>query len=147
MPDDLRLNTKGTIILGATASDPHVVPIFLAKMILEADGYTVRNLRACNTVQDFARAAGSARDTVALIIANNNGAAAEDLAGLDAALACQGVHVPVILGGHYWVGLTPAAGVEDDLHARGVTHFCTDMAQMLPLLAQLREVPECSRLA
>lgn len=147
MPDDLRLNTKGTVILGATASDPHVVPIFLAKLMLEGDGYQVRNLRCFNSADDFARAASCESDLKAVVIANNNGAASEDLADLRAAFDRRGVTAPVILGGHYWVGVTDSTGAQATLAAQGVTHFCNDMKQLLPLLTDLEEVPACTPLA
>lgn len=54
-------NTRGTVVIGSTESDAHVVPIFLLSLELENRGYRVENLRCFNSAQSFAEAAGRFR--------------------------------------------------------------------------------------
>lgn len=134
-------NTKGTIVLGSTSSDPHVVPLFLVKLLLEENGYRVVNLRCSNTPEAFVAAAGAQADIRAIVISNNNGAACEDLEGLSDALAQGQARVPVILGGRAWVHFSKA--LEDTLHGHGITHICTDFDALMRVLDGIERDTPC----
>ena len=125
-------NTKGTVVLGTTSSDPHVVPLFLAKLMLEENGYDVVNLRCFNTPDKFVSAAQDVADIRAIVISCNNGAACEDLDGLRAALDSCERPIPVLLGGRAWLAFTPA--IERALQDHGITHICSDFDALLTTL-------------
>ena len=133
-------NSRGTIVIGSTSSDPHVVPLYLLKLCLEERGWQVQNLRCFNSPERFVRAAEAGGDTRAIVISNNNGAACEDLADLPQVLGKTGCTVPVLLGGRAWITFTPEIG--DDLRRLGITRHC---ATFEALLAELDAISVGSR--
>jgi len=138
-------NTKGTVVLGSTSSDPHVVPLFLAKLMLEENGYQVVNLRCFNSPENFVSTAQSLSDIRAIVISNNNGAACEDLEGLSMALDQSQTKVPVILGGRAWLHFTPE--IERTLQDLGITHICKDFDALLQTLDAMERIEPCRTLA
>lgn len=127
-------NHRGTIVLGSTESDAHVVSIYLIALTLEQNGFRVENLRCFNTVASFAEHA-KGPNTRALVISNQNGAAYDDLQGLSAALGADNT-VPVILGGHYYVGVGDKAVHEERMRSVGVTHFISTIDGLVDFLIE-----------
>jgi methylmalonyl-CoA mutase cobalamin-binding subunit len=138
-------NTKGIVVLGSTSSDPHVVPLFLAKLMLEENGYQVVNLRCFNAPETFVTTAQDHEDIRAIVISNNNGAACEDLEGLSTALGRSKTRIPVILGGRAWLEFTPE--IERTLHDHGITHICKDFDALLHTLETMKGTVPCHTLA
>jgi methylmalonyl-CoA mutase cobalamin-binding subunit len=122
-------NSLGTIVIGSTSSDPHVVPLYLLKLCLEERGWQVLNLRCFNSAEQFVRMAEADRDTRAIVISNNNGAACEDLADLPQVLEESGCKVPVLLGGRAWITFTPEIG--EDLRRLGISRHCATFEALL----------------
>lgn len=131
---NLKANTRGTIVIGSTASDAHVVPIFLISVELERLGFRIENLRGFNSAAAFAEAVRRV-DARALVISNNNGQAFDDLAGLPEAL--DGSPVPVLLGGHFHVGVGDQTEAREKLKSRGVTQFVTSIEGLVSSLEAL----------
>lgn len=129
------LNTRGTIVLGGTESDAHVVPLYLIALELESRGYVVRNLRGFNSAAAFAAAVGETQ-AKALVISNNNGAAYDDLLGLPEALAGlkRAADFPVVVGGHYHVGVGDPKAAQEALSRLGVTHFISSIDGLMRFL-------------
>jgi methylmalonyl-CoA mutase cobalamin-binding subunit len=126
------VNTRGTIVIGSTESDAHVVPIYLISLELENQGFVVENLRCFNSAAAFADAARRVKAR-AVVISNQNGQAYDDLAGLPEALGADN-DIPVVLGGHYHVGVGDPAAAEAALATLGVTHFISSIEGLLEFL-------------
>jgi methylmalonyl-CoA mutase cobalamin-binding subunit len=127
-------NLRGTIIIGGTESDAHVVSIYLSALSLEQNGFQVENIRGFNSVADFAERARSTC-AKAIVISNQNGSAYDDLIGLSDGLGA-GSEIPVILGGHYFVGVGDPAIHEERLRSVGVTHFCSTIDELINYLLE-----------
>ncbi|MGL6210962.1 MAG: hypothetical protein ACRC14_14160, partial [Paracoccaceae bacterium] len=82
-----------------------------------------------NTAARFVSAAQDGRDTRAIVISNNNGAACEDLADLPQVLGAAGCDLPVILGGRAWISFTPEIG--EDLRRLGISRHCATFEALL----------------
>lgn len=125
---------RGTVVIGGTESDAHVVSIYLIALALEQNGFQVENIRSFNSVTDFVE---RARNTgaVAIVISNQNGSAYDDLIGLADALG-PGSEIPVILGGHYFVGVGDPAIHQERLRSVGVTHFCATIDELVNYLLE-----------
>ncbi|WP_095144254.1 MULTISPECIES: cobalamin B12-binding domain-containing protein [unclassified Pseudomonas] len=126
------LNHRGTIVIGGTESDAHVVSIYLIALSLEQNGFRVENMRGFNSVADFVERARST-NAKAIVISNQNGSAYDDLIGLSDALGADS-EIPVILGGHYFVGVGDSTIHEERLRSVGVTHVCSTIDSLIDYL-------------
>lgn len=95
---------KGTVVLGVTASDSHVVANHLIAIFLRAQGFQVINLGPCTPTEEFMRTASETPDLAAVLIGSLNGHAVEDLSDLPHWRAVHKVRAPVIVGGNLSVG-------------------------------------------
>jgi methylmalonyl-CoA mutase cobalamin-binding subunit len=127
--------SKGLVVIGATLSDAHVVSIFLLSMMLQERGYEVVNLSCCNATADFFAAIAPGRQATALVIANQNGSALADLQDLPALLREH--PVPVILGGHYYVGCGSSEDIDRQLYEMGVACIAQTPEAMFAFLQGL----------
>jgi methylmalonyl-CoA mutase cobalamin-binding subunit len=129
-------NEKGTIIIGATESDTHVVSLYLAAFMLEKNGYAVINRVCQNPVAELLAPAPDNEEVLAYIICNQNGHAAEDLKDL---LHYKSPNSPVILGGHYCLGCHDMQAQERALSRFGVDFFADSLDDLLPMLERIEE--------
>jgi methylmalonyl-CoA mutase cobalamin-binding subunit len=127
-------NSRGAVVIGATRSDAHVVSVYLVSLMLEERGFEVVNLSCCNPSRAFFDL-DLPTPPRAVVIANQNGQALDDLA--DLAAARGRATVPVILGGHYQVGCVKDPAVDDALRAAGVDHFVSTPDELMTLLEAL----------
>lgn len=126
---------RGVIVIGATLSDAHVVSIYLLSMMLEARGYEVINLSCCNATADFFKAIPVSRDATAIVIANQNGSALADLQDLPQLLRIR--QVPIVLGGHYYVGCHVKEEIDLELYRLGVSCIAPTPEAMFAFLEGL----------
>lgn len=125
---------KGTVILGGTESDTHVVSLYLAARLLTEHGYFVIN-RACqNPTADLMAPADEPLEVLAYVICNQNGHAHEDLRDL---LLYRPRAVPIILGGHYTLGCHNKESQQSQLRAMGISHFADHLGDLVPMLSQI----------
>jgi methylaspartate mutase sigma subunit len=110
----------GTVVLGVTASDAHVVANHLIAMFLRRQGFEVINLGACTPTEDFMQAAGQAHGLVAVLIGSLNGHALDDLADLPKLKQQYDVTAPILVGGNLSVGAIKNDQTTQALHALGV---------------------------
>src|SRR5688572_27819901 len=110
----------GTVVLGVTASDAHVVANHLIAMFLRRQGFEVINLGACTPTEDFMQAASRAHNLVAVLIGSLNGHALDDLADLPRLKRRYGVTAPILAGGNLSVGAIKNDQAKRALHALGV---------------------------
>ncbi len=127
-------NHRGSIVIGSTESDAHVVSIYLIALNMEQNGFQVENMRCFNSAEAFADRARQT-NARAIVISNQNGSAYDDLVGLADALGDTGI--PVILGGHYYVGVGDPTEHEARLREVGVTHFTSSIEELMVLLETL----------
>ena len=125
---------KGTVIIGGTESDTHVVSLYLAAIMLEEYGYQVINRTCQNPAADLMADAGKGVEVLAYVICNQNGHALEDLR--DLRLYKSG-SAPVILGGHYTLGCHNKPAQQSQLRAVGVDLFVESLTDLIPLLDQI----------
>ena len=125
---------KGTVIIGGTESDTHVVSLYLAAIMLEEYGYQVINRTCQNPAVDLMADAGEEVEVLAYVICNQNGHALEDLR--DLRLYKSG-SAPVILGGHYTLGCHNKPAQQSQLRAVGVELFVESLTDLIPLLDQI----------
>jgi methylaspartate mutase sigma subunit len=112
--------SRGTVILGVTGSDTHVVANHLIAHMLRENGYKVVNLGACTPLQDFMEAHAQNPDALAIVIGSLNGHAKDDLRGLLETKEQYGIRCPVILGGNLSVGSKKELGLEEYFKKLGV---------------------------
>ncbi len=129
-------NQKGTIVIGATESDAHVVSLYLAKFMLEENGYVVVNRTCQNPTAELLAAAPDNEDVLAYVICNQNGHAAEDLKSLP---NYKWPNIPVILGGHYCLGCHDIQAQKFKLSQIGVDFFADSLDDLLPMLKHIEE--------
>ncbi|MBB4688771.1 cobalamin-dependent protein [Amycolatopsis jiangsuensis] len=136
---------RGVLVLGVTASDAHSVANQLIAHRLRAEGYTVHNLGACTSIEEFARAVREHPETLAVVVGSLNGHAYDDLRPLPAARAAGELACPVVLGGNLSVGSHKDGGTEDRLRALGVDHVLTGLGDLVPLLHELERRAAAAR--
>lgn len=142
MPTKLRPATEQfsggrVIILGVAASDCHAVANKLIEYELSACGFTVINLGACTSVDEFMNAFQSHPDAAAIVIGSLNGHAYEDLKAIRDAKNNLLISCPVIVGGNLGVTRDQAAQTREKLLALGVDYVLDDVAELILLLHQL----------
>jgi hypothetical protein len=125
---------KGTVILGGTESDTHVVSLYLAARLLSEHGYFVINRTCQNTTADLMAPPDEKMEVIAYVIANQNGHALEDLRDL---LLYRPISVPIILGGHYTLGCHNKQSQQSKLRAIGISHFADRLSDLIPILKQI----------
>jgi methylmalonyl-CoA mutase cobalamin-binding subunit len=128
-------NTKGTIILGGTESDAHVVSLYLATFMLEELGYSVVNRGCLNSTSDLMAPPHPDDAVLAYVICNQNGHALEDLRGIS---THKRNTAPVILGGHYTLGCHDKKEQQRELSKCGVDYFVETLGELPVLLESLR---------
>lgn len=126
---------RGTVVIGGTESDAHVVSIYLLSLILESNGFQVENMRCFNTASDFVERAMQT-NAQTIVISNQNGQAYDDLIELPDAMK-KGCDATVILGGHYYVGVGEKEQHEARLRNVGVNRFAYTMDELLGQLKDL----------
>lgn len=125
---------KGTVIIGGTESDTHVVSLYLAALLLAEHGYSVINRTCQNPTMDLVASPGEQLDVLAYVICNQNGHALEDLRDLP---SHKPVSAPIILGGHYALGCHNKLYQQSQLRAVGIDFFAESLADLIPLLIQI----------
>ncbi|WP_321818274.1 MULTISPECIES: cobalamin-dependent protein [unclassified Paraburkholderia] len=125
------------IVLGATESDAHVVSLYVIAMALVERGYDVINLSCCNETSAFFHVWQNKAPPLAIVIANQNGCALADLRDLGELKRRHAPGIPVVLGGHYFVGCTPSDEIDAQLYTLGVTCIANSPAALMAYLATL----------
>lgn len=125
---------KGTVIMGGTESDTHVVSLYLAALMLEEYGYRVINRTCQNPAVDLMADPGKGVEVLAYVVCNQNGHALEDLR--DLRLYKSG-SAPVVLGGHYTLGCHNKPAQQSQLQDVGVDLFVESLTDLIPLLDQI----------
>ena len=115
--------SRKTVVIGGTESDAHVVSIYLADLFLRECGYRVINRSCQNTVEELLHVEGLEDDVLAIIAVNQNGQALDDLRDLRTGKEHLPPGVPVILGGHYWVGCERSETYIERLRKCGVDYM------------------------
>lgn len=115
--------SRNTVVIGGTESDSHVVSIYLADLFLQELGYRVLNRSCQNTVEELLHVEGVEDDVLAIIVVNQNGQALDDLKNLKTCKDRLPPQVPVILGGHYWVGCERSDAYIERLRKYGVDYM------------------------
>ncbi|WP_054934253.1 cobalamin-dependent protein [Paraburkholderia caribensis] len=133
--------SRGTIVLGVTASDAHVVGNHLIAMYLRRQRFHVVNLGACTPTEEFMRAASQADNLVAVLIGSLNGHALEDLADLPRLREQYGVTAPIIVGGNLSVGAIKSDDTIARLHALGADGILSHPRQILDAIGSLDAPP------
>jgi methylmalonyl-CoA mutase cobalamin-binding subunit len=126
--------SKGTVIIGGTESDTHVVSLYLAAIMLEEHGYRVINRTCQNPTADLMADAGEEVEVLAYVVCNQNGHALEDLRDLR---LFKSRATPIILGGHYTLGCHNKLAQQSELRAVGVDLFVESLGDLIPLLDQI----------
>ncbi|MCT6736584.1 cobalamin-dependent protein [Rhodococcus qingshengii] len=132
------------IILGVAASDAHAVANQLIAHDLRALGYDVVNLGTCTPIEEFARAAETHPETLAVLIGSVNGHIHEDLRELKSAQRAGRITCPVVVGGNLSVGAAKSADSLERLRQLGVDYILSDADELPALLAEiarLRSLP------
>ena len=138
-----RKGNKGTVIVGGTESDTHVVSLYVASIMLEEAGYRVIN-RACqNPVAELMAEPPGGGPVLAYMVCNQNGHALEDLRTLR---QFKPAATPVILGGHYTLGCHDKDAQQGRLREAGVDHFVETLEEVLPMLEQFAAQQAASQL-
>jgi methylmalonyl-CoA mutase cobalamin-binding subunit len=138
-------NTKGNVIIGGTESDVHVVPIYIIAQILQEEGYNTTNLSCCNKTENFfSKSTGQA--PIAIIISNQNGNALNDLRDISEFREKYNSSVPIILGGHYYLGCHLVPSINERLYEIGVDFIVETPDRLLEILEQLRRSSVTGRL-
>jgi methylmalonyl-CoA mutase cobalamin-binding subunit len=139
-----RKGNKGTVIVGGTESDTHVVSLYVASIMLEEAGYRVIN-RACqNPVAELmAEPPPGGGPVLAYVVCNQNGHALEDLRALR---QFKSAATPVILGGHYTLGCHDKHAQQGRLRELGVDYFVETLEEVLPMLEQFAAQQTASQL-
>jgi methylaspartate mutase sigma subunit len=128
---------RGTVVLGVTASDSHVVANHMISIYLRGQGFHVVNLGPCTPTEEFMRVAATAPDLVAVLIGSLNGHALDDLADLPRWRADYQIHAPIIVGGNLSVGALKSENVAGKLMALGVDAVIEHPRQILTTLLHL----------
>lgn len=131
-------NTRGTVVIGATASDAHVVSLFLATLMMQDEGYDVFNRGCQNTTTELFEALPDDDRPLCYIIVNQNGHAISDLRDMPAARRRAAVDAPIALAGHYVVGASDDEVQRATLADLGVDVFLNQMSDLLPFLDRVR---------
>jgi methylmalonyl-CoA mutase cobalamin-binding subunit len=138
-----RKGNKGTVIVGGTESDTHVVSLYVASIMLEEAGYRVVN-RACqNPVAELMAEPPGGGPVLAYVVCNQNGHALEDLRALR---QFKSAATPVILGGHYTLGCHDKHAQQGRLRELGVDYFVETLEEVLPMLEQFAAQQTASQL-
>ncbi len=124
-------NSKGTVILGGTESDSHVVSIFLCALMLEEEGYDVVNLGCMCPAAELFGNHGIDGLIVAHVVCNQNGHALEDLR---LAMTAKRTDAPIILGGHYTLGCHDKAAQQRQLRQCGIDLFVESLDALVGVL-------------
>lgn len=125
------------IILGVAESDAHVVANKLIEYELSLDGFTVLNLGACTSVDEFVDMFQSHPYADAVVIGSLNGHAYEDLKSIETAKGDLLISCPIIVGGNLGVTREQAARTREALLALGVDYVLDDVKQLTALLHSL----------
>jgi len=128
-----RKGSKGTVIVGGTESDTHVVSLYVVSIMLQDAGYRVIN-RACqNPVAELMAEPPGGGPVLAYVICNQNGHSLEDLRTLRQFKSAA----PVILGGHYTLGCHDKLVQQGRLREVGVDHFPETLEELIPILDKI----------
>jgi methylmalonyl-CoA mutase cobalamin-binding subunit len=129
-----RKGSHGTVVLGGTESDVHVVSLYLVSIMLAEAGYRVVN-RACqNPVAELMAQVPGGGPVLAYLVCNQNGHALEDLRALR---EHKSQASPVILGGHYTLGCHDKPEQQSRLREVGVDYFAETLEEVIPMLEQI----------
>lgn len=128
-----RKRSYGTVVLGGTESDVHVVSLYLVSIMLAEAGYRVVN-RACQNPVGELMAEPPGEPVLAYLVCNQNGHALEDLRALR---EFKSAATPVILGGHYTLGCHDKQAQQDRLRELGVDYFAETLEEVIPMLEQI----------
>jgi methylmalonyl-CoA mutase cobalamin-binding subunit len=139
----MKQHPKGTIIMGGTESDTHVVSLYVAALMLQEAGYRVIN-RACqNPVAELMAEPPGGGPVLAYVVCNQNGHALEDLRNLR---QFKPAATPVILGGHYTLGCHDKPVQQGRLREVGVDHFVESLEELIPMLDQIAALQSAPQL-
>ncbi|WP_369979798.1 hypothetical protein [Xanthomonas bundabergensis] len=131
--------SRNVVLIGGTSSDSHVVSIYLAELFLKEHGYRVINNSCQNSVEELLGLDRDCDDLLAVVIVNQNGLALDDLRELRAYKALMPRRVPIILGGHYWIGCDRSDSYVDQVKECGVDHQLCAIDELAPLLRDIVE--------
>jgi len=130
---------RNVVLIGGTSSDSHVVSIYLAELFLKEHGYRVINNSCQNSVEELLGLDRNCDDLLAVVIVNQNGLALDDLRGLKAYKNLMPRRVPIILGGHYWIGCERSDSYVDQVKQCGVDYQLCAIDELAPLLREISE--------
>jgi methylmalonyl-CoA mutase cobalamin-binding subunit len=131
--------SRNTVVIGGTKSDSHVVSIYLAELFMKERGYQVINRSCQNTVSELMNVDGLEDSLLAIVVVNQNGHALDDLEGLERHKALLPPSVPIILGGHYWLGCERSETYIESLRKCGVDYMLDCIEDLEGVLAKVTE--------
>jgi methylmalonyl-CoA mutase cobalamin-binding subunit len=132
-----KTNSKGSIIIGATESDPHVVSLFLARVYLEEEGYDVIYRGCQSSVDELITDVDRDLDLICYIFVNQNGHAVSDLRNLRKRKDELAVSVPICLAGHYTVPTACIDEVRKSLRHAGIDLFIESFEELISTIEQI----------
>jgi excisionase family DNA binding protein len=121
--------SKGTVVIGTTATDLHTLPVMIAADLIRSEGFEVLDLGSNLPADTFAEIVAEQQRLVAVGISVTTTGQAEEIAATIAALRGR-VDVPILLGG---------AAIDGEQHAKllGADFGARDAAEIIPKLLEL----------
>jgi excisionase family DNA binding protein len=113
-----RGRTRGTVLLGAVAGDPHDLPIAMVADVLRGASYDVVELGGNTPVESFVQMAKRV-DPIAVGISASTGASVDVVAKTVRAVRRARPHIPILVGG-------PAFASGEDAIATGADGWAAD---------------------
>lgn len=131
--------SRNTVVIGGTKSDSHVVSIYLAELFMKERGYQVINRSCQNTVCELMNIDGLEDALLSIVVVNQNGHALDDLKDLKRFKTLLPSSVPVILGGHYWLGCERTQSYIDRLRQCGIDYMLDCIEDLEGVLENVSE--------
>ena len=121
--------SKGTVVIGTTATDLHTLPVMIAADLIRNEGFDVLDLGSNLPADTFAEIVAKQQRLVAVGISVTATGQAEEIAATIAALRSR-VDVPIILGG---------SAIDGEQHAKllGADFGSRDVVDIIPKLLDM----------
>lgn len=121
--------SKGTVVIGTTATEKHTLPVMIAADLIRNEGFEVLDLGSNLPAESFAEIVASQQRLVAVGISVTAADQTEEIATTIAAIR-EHVEVPILLGG---------AAIDGEQHAKllGADFGARNAAEIIPKLLEL----------
>lgn len=121
--------SKGTVVIGTTASERHTLPVMIAADLIRSEGFDVLDLGSSLPADSLAEIVAAQERLVAVAISATSPGQADEISATIAAVRSQ-VEVPILLGG---------AAIDGDQHAKllGADFGARRADEVLPKLLEL----------